>query len=508
MTTRTRKSRRFGAVVGAFALALGGALATNSVAHAQPAPGQDGAPAPGQYGAPTEATLTIQKFVDNGQKDQPLEGVKFSVTQVGKLDSSNTCVAIDLTDSAQWKGLDNLFASPNGAAPTGSAEGDFCLTATVHEFTTGVDGKASKTLPLGIYHAVETDIGPNPVVSKAYPFYISLPTTKDTANGTLTSGWNYDVQAFPKNKVAEKPMKTIADQGDGARVIGSEVAWTITSPIPTLSANEKFTQAEVTDNFDSRLVYSSSTLKIVKQGAADVELIEGTHYDVDNSNGTKWTFKDAGYQALTDNQGGNLVVEVKTKVSDPIGDGAIANRDYKSQFNNALPQGGEPTPYTYWGQLELLKVDNSATQKKLKGAEFEVYNSDSAGQCPAAKPTTGVLANGTSNEHGVVVWDNSSQTLGLWIANSDNGAINPLPTRNYCVYETKAPAGHVGQNEPWTSTISPGETAKNTITAVNKRKDGPDLPLTGAQGTIALTVAGLGLLGAGAGALSYARRRR
>jgi LPXTG-motif cell wall-anchored protein len=42
---------------------------------------------------------------------------------------------------------------------------------------------------------------------------------------------------------------------------------------------------------------------------------------------------------------------------------------------------------------------------------------------------------------------------------------------------------------------------------VNPKKDGPDLPLTGAQGTIAMSIGGLLLVGAGVAVALVSRRR-
>ncbi|NLE19168.1 MAG: LPXTG cell wall anchor domain-containing protein, partial [Propioniciclava sp.] len=98
----------------------------------------------------------------------------------------------------------------------------------------------------------------------------------------------------------------------------------------------------------------------------------------------------------------------------------------------------------------------------------------------------------------------ASSPLGLWIANSDEPT---NPTKDYCVYETAVPAGHTILDFNNTVTIEPGETNTFELTVENLRTEGPDLPLTGAQGTMVMTLGGLLLVGAGAGALVVSRRR-
>ncbi|WP_269451855.1 SpaH/EbpB family LPXTG-anchored major pilin [Tessaracoccus coleopterorum] len=205
--------------------------------------------------------------------------------------------------------------------------------------------------------------------------------------------------------------------------------------------------------------------------------------------------------------GGELTVDLTTTV-DEVGDGSIPNDDYSSEFNGTTVPG-VPTPYTYWGQLSILKTDDSENPLPLKGAEFQVFNTV-AGECSADAPAAGALAVGTSDAEGIVQWADvdPSDVLGLWIANTD-GPADPLPTRDVCVYETVVPAGHTAGAFEALQTIEVGTEATNELTVVNPRKtDRPDLPLTGGAGTLVMSFGGLALVGLGLVALLASRRRK
>ncbi|MBO1805819.1 SpaH/EbpB family LPXTG-anchored major pilin [Leucobacter ruminantium] len=490
MNSKSRAMRRIAAGVGAVALALVGVGTFSTAAFADVGPDQPGAPA--------EGTLTINKYAgaplgegETLEDRDTLDGVEFTVTPVGRLDNGD-CVAIDLTDAADWDGLGDLFASAP-AAPTAP----FCLLTAdaVSDVTAG--GTVDFTLDVGVYFAQETDPGENHIVSKVPDFYVSIPTSE----GDGGEGWNYDVVADPKNQIMNEPTKTIAEMPDGL-TIGSGVTWTLTVPVPTLNNEETFTTASVSDVLDPRLSYASSSLTL---DGAPLSEGPGGDYTVD-PNGVTWTFTAAGRAKLDAAMGKSLSIELVTTV-DEVGDGSIPNDEYSSTFNGTTVPG-EQIPYTYWGQLSISKHDDSKPAKPLAGAEFQVFAEPQAG-CPATAPATGAVATGTSNGSGTVVWEDvdPNTVLGLWVANSPNGPLAD-PSKDYCVYETVVPAGHTATAVSNPVTITPGEDGVFELDVVNKKKDGPDLPLTGAAGTLAMTIGGLAIIAAGAGAILVARRRQ
>lgn len=489
--TEKKTARRVAAGVGAFALAAAGMVGASSAAYAEVGPDQPN--------APTSGTLTINKYgglpVDQGgDLSDPLTGVEFTVQEVGTT-AGGSCEAIDLTAAADWDGLEDLFA----ASPAEVAD-PFCLTGQEWVQST-VDGSTTFDLGVGVYFVQETDHGDNPIVSSVPDFFVSIPTS----TGAGADGWEYNVIADPKNQLMDEPSKTIEEDPSGL-VVGSNVTWTIDVPIPTLAEGETFDSASVHDVLDSRLSYVSSELSI---GGTD--LVEGTHYQLD-ADGVSWVFTNEGLAVLDANMGESIQVSLVTRV-DSVGDGAIANAggedgNYWSEFNGTT-RPGDTTPYTYWGQLSILKTDDSTPVQNLEGAEFQVFDTQADGSCLADAPADGAIATGTSDGNGVVQWENvtPANVLGLWVAHSEDGPL-PNPSKDYCVYETVIPAGHSAIPVENPVTITPGENNINDLTVVNPKKDGPDLPLTGAQGTLLLTVSGLLLVAIGASAVIASRRKR
>lgn len=499
MSTKHTALRRFAAGAGALALALAGFAGVGTAAMADDNDPVGTNIGPDQPGAPVKGTLTINKYsggpVGQGEtpdQDNLLDGVEFTVTRVGKVDGG-TCVPLDLTNASHWDGLEVLF----DRAPAAPAD-PFCLTTTVQDDVTS-DGKVTFTLDVGIYLVQETDPGDNPIVSKVPDFYVSIPTSL----GEGGAGWTYDVVADPKNQLMDVPSKTI-DEDQVDLVVGSDVTWTLNVPIPTLNNNETFTEAVITDTLDSRLTYVAGSSTVTIDSDPATSLVEGTHYNVTGN--AVWTLTESGRALLDSNQGKNLIIEFDTTVTS-VGDGSIPNDDYGSTFNGTTVPGDDE-PHTYWGQLSILKTDDSETALPLAGAEFQVFDAAGA-QCPATVPAGDPVAIGVSGDDGIVLWDYTaaaSSPLGLWIANSDEPLTSP--TKDYCVYETVVPSGHSADVITNPVTITAGEDNVKALTVVNPKTDGPDLPLTGAQGTLLMTVGGLVLVGVGGGALALTRRRK
>jgi fimbrial isopeptide formation D2 family protein/LPXTG-motif cell wall-anchored protein len=538
MTNKNTGLRRLLAGTGAFALALAGTFATAQLASADVGPDQPTAPATGSIiihkregaqGTAGDGTVLTPA------PGEPLGGVTFTRWQLGFLDDTtnpSTCTTIDLAKTDHWAHV------PTGVAPAtldGLAGAGLCVVAptagTAFPATNATTGVTSDSgLLKGLFYIQET-AAPANVVGRAAPFFVAVPTP----NG---NDWIYDVNVYPKNTTLDAPTKTInpdgAQPGKGLSV-GSNVEWTIEQKIPATNTGdgEKLKYAEIYDLLDSRLEYVSSTLSVVPVAAdADpIPLTPDTHYTLDDE-GVTWVFTAAGLDVLNNNPGGTIKVIFETKVLEIGADGNIVNpggvdNGYGSRFSTKPydpenpPPGtpGDPEPQTYWGALQLKKVDEDA--KPLAGAEFKVF-AKGTGECFETAPDTGAVSTGISLPDGSVIWtpgglvrvitpadDDSpavtAPVLGLWIANSPDGPLTS-PNKDYCLYETKVPAGYTGAAVQ-TVNIKPGLDATLMLDVENVQKDGPDLPLTGAAGTVAMTFGGLLLVGAGVAVALVSRRR-
>ncbi len=472
-TSKKRIAARFVAIAAAVGLSLG---AFAPIASANPGPGQDG--------APTTGKLTVNKYrgAETGTPSDGdrLSGVEFTVTRVGK-NVGNECEPLDLADVAGWTDAEEVF----GTAPVAPAD-PYCL-AGLPETKQTEEGKAVfEDLPLGLYYVVEgKDHGYNDIVQKAQPFYVAIPMPDDDG------GWDYNVVVNPKNAVMDAPTKTINESQEDL-VLGAEVTWTITSVVPTLVKNiDTFTEASIVDTLDPRLTLEELTVTVDGE-----TLTKDTDYLVTDN--VKITFTADGLAKLKVNQGKELVITLTTTV-DRIGEGdnagVISNKATVSFNDNGIPTG---EPHTYWGGIEITKVD-SDSGSLLEGAEFSVFESDN-GQCSTEMPSGEAVASATSNGSGIALFP------GLWIDNSDEALDEP--ERVYCLYETQAPAGYDLAAFDHAVTVGLGNDAMLELEIKNPQRSGPQLPMTGSMGTVALTATGLGFVVLGFVVMAAARTRR
>lgn len=494
--------RRLAAGTGALALAMAGAVAVGTAASAAPA----------NIDADADGSLIIHKRVgDEGAAGDgtvldpapgdPLEGAEFTLWRLG-LSDGDLCVPLDLSIFEGWESV------PTGTAPSttvGVETAGFCIAEEIGSQETGENGETTfGHLELGLYYVQETDAPAN-IVSRTAPFYVAIPMPLD-------NDWLYNVHVYPKNQELNAPEKTINDDSEqpgNGLVVGSVVEWTISQVVPALNDGEEYTSASIWDVLNAEELAYAETLSVTLNGD---RLADTEDYTID-PDGVVWQLAEEGLAKLT--AGDVLTVVFTTTVLKVTETGDISNPGsdgpgtpgYGSEFNGTRVPGG-PTPYTYWGQLSIFKHDNSAEKTPLEDAEFKVFEAD-GGVCTVEVPASGEIATGLSNAEGVVIWDGvtPNDVLGLFVANSENGPISN-PSKAYCVYETKVPAGYTAVPFDALQTVTPGSNNVLHLEIENAQKEGPDLPLTGAQGTIAMTIGGLVLVGAGAGVLVMSRNRR
>lgn len=493
MNTHTNLGRRIVAALGAAALGLVG-LAGVATAADEPVTGV------GNIDPATPTSLTINKFdggegkAGDGTKQDtigfgnPLAGVTFDIQRV----ETKGGQVIDLDTPEGWDLIKGVTADQ-------VTEDPYAL-GTAQSVTTRADGTISAALPHGLYYVTETDHGDNNIVSETAPFLVTLPLPQ-------TGGkWLYDVNVYPKNQVLAAPEKTIntTEEQTGVK-IGDTVTYTINQLVPRLNAGEKYTQAVIYDILNADELKYAATTSVSLNGTA----LEAADYDI-AADGSSWTLTADGLEKIK--AGDTLTVVFTAKVLKVTETGGIANGPgngepgtpgYGSTFNGTTTPGG-PTPYTYWGQLQVTKVDQSGTN--LKGAEFSVF-AKTGDSCAADLPTSEPVASGTSDSSGVVQWNSTpTSPLGLFVANSNDGPLTN-PTKDYCLYETKAPAGFVLDKEVKTVTISAGTEKAFTQNVVNVQQDHPKLPLTGANGQMLALIGGGALVMLAGGTALVARKR-
>ncbi|MBK8463628.1 MAG: SpaH/EbpB family LPXTG-anchored major pilin [Nigerium sp.] len=498
MKTTTMLRRRLAAGVGALVL-----VSTSLVAFASPASAAqptDGTP-PGNAAEGSTGTLYVHKHAgavtdpakpNNGTTqtiDRPtLAGVRFDVCLVKKL----------VTDE-DW-------ASITTATPTLP-----CIESVTSQ-TTPANGTVSfPNLGIGLYKVVEADYPAG--VTPAADFLVSIPFPSQSGTApAVTTTWLWDVHTYPKNGIEGEGEKTVG--APDANGLGSAVPWSIkTRPLGSFNNGAPLTAYKVTDPLDSRLTYvsGSAVVTMVAPGGIETELTGGgTHYTLTPPTGAGGTLEVAFNVTYVNSlpAGTTFRIDFGTTVTS-VGDGKIKNKS--TEYVNDQQEGYTPDEVqTNWGQAKLLKRDVNDATKVLAGATFQVYNVNANSTCAPLGtgplnvltnvPTTGATANAfVSDANGVV------NIPGLWVGSND------VLSRGYCVVETVPPSGYVRDLTPKLITVTPGGLAEGVYSGNgqidNTPVNGPDLPLTGAQGTALFTMAGLALVAiAGGGALVRARR--
>ena len=512
---------------------------------------------------------------------KPLMGVEFKVCKV-ILATGDTEDAkkIDLSKAEGWKKIediktldpktknaDSFLKAPKG----GTAK--FALSTDCTTQKTGKDGSATfPNLAESLYYVEESDTkdaqinkGTNEqenwqsvtVTGKVDPFFITTPLPHKTATSWE---WLYNVNVYPKNDTSnDLPTKTpktptklyVAD--DGSTII----PWDISMPLTPPSDNKAYTKIGFVDSLPEGLTYDSldeANVKLVKTGKAqgsqssDVPLTKTTDYTVtSDTNNKKVTFElsPARLASLSEDFSKNtyvLKVTLKTKVAKGTKNvtnsinGWVDNSNIGGNGtpdNPCVPTKDEPNkcdknPHgtSHFATLKITKFndakDENSGKKVLKDAEFTVYPvkegtkiNDVTGNAATKAVIEAKLDKGTNDANAIKLKatdDKGETTANLFIGTND------VPSKIYCVVETKAPAGFKLNETPTCydvkvetkEQVTAGLNKDNAHEIVNSQATELDkilsnLPMTGARGLVLLTA--FGIVGLG-GTMFYIITRR
>lgn len=484
----------------AFAIALSAGVvgADANVAHAQSettAAAEAGNVNPAD--APSEGlSLTIHKHKGtesdqqgNGEEqtldtdvNPSVEGVGYKVEMVQELNTPQdwkTAAGID---------VDNAKAVEGGYSYDGKTDsnGEINLTG----------------LKPGLYKVTETSVPTNSGLVIAKPFLVYVPMTNADKDG-----WIKNVNAYPKNTEV-KIEKEVKDQFANNQ---ENYTYTITSDIPLTKEGETLTKYIVTDELDSKLDGAASKVTKVAVGESEdnaTPLAAGTDYNVENTGNAqlkKVVFTDKGREKLTSTSD-KVFTTIQTKTVDGAtvyhvpNDAELTVSHFPGDEHDTTVTSKEVD--TYWGDLKIVKQDGNDTNKKLKGAEFELV------QCQAEGDSWKQSADAAESVKGQTSWTTDAEgTVTIEGIHVTDFADNAEKANDYCLKETKAPAGYVKNDELIPFELKKGEHAttdaegnvteiKNTATVENY-SDKNHLPNTGGAGFIAIVLAGLAIIGGG-----------
>ena len=464
MNKKKTLGKRLAAIAGVLTIGLAGLAGPASADDDATAP----APSPVSINPNATGSITVNKHVDDADQTpgvvtgDPLEGVGFKLEKV-------VCTpAIDLTTAEGWDIAEGIYES--NSLPTGCQ-----LVQQGDEQTTNAVGKTVfGELGLGVYLVTETSSGNNLITAKAAPYWVTVPNPENGA-------WVYDVDTFPKNVLGTvNPTKTVGTPDKPADIeLGAIVPFTIEAPVATPSL--PYVSFSITDALSAGLEFVSwSDISIggVALAAADYTV------SADNTTVTLTSTGIAKLNAAAAVPDGTTVSAViKAEVTD------LGKLDNKASVSINGTPGDTPEVTTNWARLDINKYEAGKTSEKLAGATFELWNADK----------TTLLATGTTDSTGKL-------SFVVWVGN------NADTTEVVYLKETVAPQGYVLPADPWTGpiTLTSGVDANASITVsdiANKKPSGPELPLTGAAGTLLMTIGGAALVLIGGGVAVVARKR-
>lgn len=328
----------------------------------------------------------------------------------------------------------------------------------------------------------------------AKPFLVFVPTTGPEGNA-----WNYHVHVYPKNSES-KTEKKVEDADKNTQ---DAFSYTITADAPNFNKEQKqLTKFEFQDKLDSRLEF----VKVTEVKAGDQTLSEGdydlTKPSLENENTLTVSLNEQGRGKVESGAQMSLKFEVKRK---NVGETVELKNQADVIFNN--PSTGDDVKQktneviTYHGKLKVVKRDKDKNET-LKGAEFELYRCDAEAESVSEenKITIGETDKWTTGEDGTLTID------GLHVTDVE-GSNSPI-SKNYCLLETKAPAGYKKNDKPISFTMTREDIKKAEVEGddeitlvkevVNLREDTPQLPLTGGAGVGILAAIGAAIVAAGA----------
>lgn len=421
---------------------------------------------------------------------ETMQGVTFYLYQVQ---------GFDVNTPSNWNNLTDLKLDGNKVMEGTTQVGTVNTTTPTQTGVTDTKGQIKwDSLPLGLYYIVEGGYASTSeqILQKSDPFFVSVPYPN------ANKAWNYDVYVYPKNTVGTTSKQVDADTTKNALKVGDDVTWDITQAVPSLGENEKVTNFGIVDQLDSNVTYKSVTVTAVDANGtaiSGVTLTAGTDYTVDSTvtragdthKYVSITFTAAGLAKLNNLAAGSKVLFKLTATVNSNFEGTnVPNAVFPiTNDYNPFNETGSNPPVTskdepFYGDYSFKKVDDQTPAKPLQGAEFKLWRGTDQASCAAAAvPSDAMTA--TSGADGMVNF------TGILIGVANKGTDPAQVTGTFCVRETQAPAGFVTPDTSKTQfvTLHAGRgTAGNTgKDVVNTKQTGPNLPMTGAAGTILLT---------------------
>ena len=448
-------------------------------------------------------TVNLYEVVHYEDYDSTKDVFAWDFITVGTNDLETALGNVGITKEAY---NDPNYADVNKAAAVmAKYVADYSVTpADTQTVAAGGNSVTTKELGVGQYLVVVTPSADTSGVIYQYAI-LNVQPEKDATSG------NWDIKAYVKGATTpstELVMKsdtipfektTIDDGASSASTddygVGEDVPFTITTKVPTYSATVTKPVFDVSDAMSAGLDFSGTVS--VKLGTNDAVEVTTENFATYNwiksyevtADGFELSFN---YANLT--PGADVVITYTAEVTAEAVQGTADRNDATLEYNNG-PQvnTAEDSVDVYTFAVNIEKIDASDNRVKLEGAVFGVYTTEAAAQAGTADdPDAG----------GTEFYVGSIQGV---------GELLDLGEGTYYVKELTAPNGYQLDETVFSFNVNDTNTSEvvnyvYTTTITNSMT--PNLPVTGGEGTIAITATGVVLIAGAAALIVRARRQR
>ncbi|MFD1394074.1 SpaH/EbpB family LPXTG-anchored major pilin [Lacticaseibacillus jixianensis] len=489
----------------------------------------------------TERTITIHKY-DGGKGTADPTGTETDAANLGArkplANISFSVVKISAADKTKKMSADDPSS--------------YTVDETTKKVvTTDDEGSATANLGKGTaadgYYLV-TELTSSSVTGTVAPFIVRVPLTQKNAE-TGTPSLLYDVNVYPKNETKDvdlQPVKTFSGSGAGQTEsvkAGANVSWDLKVATPADIYTPADPETENPETYAKGLVISDP----VDKSSLDSPKVDSVTLDGGPSTGTVLE-KTTDYTETSADQtlnnhaytvvqisltkagmkkaaGSTSIIATLTTTTKASGSDATIVNTFDSYYtqstgilthNTTINEGNITTdpknpddpstpdvptdpnnvpdnPAVEFGNIDVLKTDDTSAAKPLENASFRIAESeDKAKLGDWVKDNAGKVITVTTDAQG------KGEFTGL--------AVDPTTGKqDYYLVETDAPAGYDIDGKIYKVTA----TQDTDVDATVKDADNmlPNLPMTGSDARLLLLVTATVLI-VGSGSALYIKRRR
>ncbi|WP_179395854.1 SpaH/EbpB family LPXTG-anchored major pilin [Lacticaseibacillus absianus] len=488
----------------------------------------------------TARTITIHKF-DGGTSTTAATGTTNDAANVTSSRHPLANIAFTVVKITPTDGAKNMVASEASTYTTSTT------TQTVTTDATGVAVAAlgSDTTADGYY--LVSEVKSASVKAAAAPFIVHVPMTQTAQTADDDATLLYDVNVYPKNETEDiklNPVKTFTNSEQTKSIMaGADVSWdlSISTPADLYTAadeaagtKEVFAQSLIiSDPINTQSLQFKQVDKVtLVGGAADgTSLSKDTDYTVTAKAGTG-ALKDFNVVQISLLPAGmkkaagstNIVATLTTATLTSDRDSAIGAAKVTNSFDTFytpatgvpdhettvpggdtkpetkpdepnVPKDDDKNPTIQYGNIDVLKVDDTKAATPLANATFRLATSEANAKAGKwLEDGAGNVITKTTGADGTLEFD------GLAVDKQDDGTY----TKTYYLVETDAPAGYDVDGQIHAVVAAQDKEVDATVKDANNML--PNLPMTGSDARLLLLTATALIVGSGA--MLYIKRRR